>query len=268
MATFIIDENFIDLFKIKLKEGRSINPSSADTLSDVLLNVAAVEQLKLSEPIGQLITGKVKGRVVGVVENFNHTSLHSAIEPIIMYAYLPTFRFVSVKLTEGEISQGLSSLKNKWPEIYEGYPLEYSFLQDQIEQLYGSELQVSRAYTLFSMVAIIISGIGLIGLTTFSIARKRKEISIRKVFGSSTFQLLSQLYTDYLRIILIAVLISWAIGFYWMNQWLTGFAFKTELRYYHFIVPAIIMISIVFIATGIQTFKASIANPIKNLRDA
>ncbi len=267
MATFIIDENFVDLFEIKLKEGRIINPSSTDTLSDVLLNVAAVEQLKLSEPIGQLITGKVKGRIVGVVENFNHTSLHSGIEPIIMYAYLPTFRFVSVKLTEGEISKGLSSLKNKWPEIYAGYPVEYSFLQDQIEQLYGSELQLSRAYTLFSIVAIIISGIGLIGLTTFSITRKRKEISIRKVFGSSTFQLIGQLYSDYLRIILIAVFISWTIGFYWMNEWLTGFAFKTELRYYHFIVPAVIMICIVFISTGIQTFKASITNPIKNLRD-
>ena len=267
MATFIIDENFVDLFGIKLKEGRLINPSSADTLSDVLLNVAAVEQLKLSEPIGQLIAGKVKGRVVGVVENFNHTSLHSGIEPIIMYAYLPTFRFVSVKLAEGEISKGLSSLKSKWPELYEGYPVEYSFLQDQIEQLYGSELQLSRAYTLFSFVAIIISGIGLIGLTTFSITRKRKEISIRKVFGSSTFQLIGRLYSDYLRIILIAVFISWTIGFYLMNEWLAGFAFKTELGYYHFIVPAVIMICIVFITTGIQTFKASITNPIKNLRD-
>ena len=145
--------------------------------------------------------------------------------------------------------------------------LRQPFLQDQIDQLYSSELQLSRAYTLFSTIAIIISGIGLIGLTTFSIARKRKEISIRKVFGSSTFQLIGQLYSDYLRIIPIAVFISWALGFYWMNEWLTGFAFKTELRYYHFIVPSVIMIGIVFITTGIQTFRASITNPIKNLRD-
>ena len=176
MATFLIDDNFIDLFEIKLKSGRLINLESKDTLSEVLLNEAAVEQLNLSEPIGQLVTGKVKGRVVGVVENFNHTSLHSGIEPIIMYAFLPTFRFVSVKLKESEAAKGLASLQGKWPELYTGYPLEYSFLQDQIHQLYGVELQLSRAYSLFSIIAIIISGIGLIGLSTFSISRKHKMI--------------------------------------------------------------------------------------------
>lgn len=267
MATFIIDDDFIDLFEIKLKSGHLINLESKDTLSEVLLNQAAVEQLNLSEPIGQLVTGKVKGRVVGVIENFNHTSLHSGIEPIIMYAYLPTFRFVSVKLKVSEATKGLASLQSKWPELYTGYPLEYSFLQDQIHQLYSAELQLSRAYKLFSIIAIIISGIGLIGLSTFSISRKHKEISIRKVFGGSTFQLIGQFYSDYLKIILIAVLISWTLGYYWMTKWLTGFTYKTELSSYHFLTPVFIMVLILLITTGIQTFKASITNPIKNLRD-
>ena len=267
MATFLIDENFIDLFKINLKSGRLINPASKDTLSEILLNEAAVEHLNLSEPIGQLVTGKVKGRVVGVIENFNHTSLHSGIEPIIMYAYLPTFRFVSVKLKESETAKGLTSLQSKWPELYEGYPLEYSFLQDQIQQLYSAELQLSRSYTSFSIIAIIISGIGLIGLSTFSISRKHKEISIRKVFGGSTLQIISQFYSAYLKIILIAVLVSWTLGYYWMSKWLTGFTYKTELSFYHFVTPVFIMTIILLITTGIQTFKASITNPIKNLRD-
>ena len=267
MSTFLIDENFVDLFKIKLKSGRLLNPENNDTLSEVLLNQAAVEQLNLSEPIGQLITGKVNGRVVGVIENFNHTSLHSGIEPIIMYAYLPTYRFISVKLKEEEIGRGLASLQNKWPELYSGYPLEYSFLQDQIQQLYSAELQLSRAYTSFSIIAIIISGIGLIGLSIFSISRKHKEISIRKVFGGSTFQLIGQFYSVYLKIMLIAILISWTLGYYWMNKWLTGFAYKTELSLYHFVAPVFIMIIILLVTTGIQTFKASIANPVKNLRD-
>lgn len=267
MATFLIDDNFIDLFEIKLKEGRLINLESKDTLSEVVLNEAAVEQLNLSEPIGQLVTGKVKGRVVGVIENFNHTSLHSGIEPIIMFAYLPTFRFVSVKLKESEIAKGLASLQSKWPELYGGYPLEYSFLQDQIQQLYSAELQLSRAYTSFSIIAIIISGIGLIGLSTFSISRKHKEISIRKVFGGSTLQIVSQFYTVYLKIVLIAVLVSWTVGYYWMSKWLTGFTYKTELSFYHFVTPVFIMTTILLLTTGIQTFKASLTNPIKNLRD-
>lgn len=267
MATFLIDDNFIDLFEIKLKEGRLIKLESKDTLSEVLLNEAAVEQLNLSDPIGQLVTGKVKGRVVGIVENFNHTSLHSGIEPIIMYAYLPSFRFVSVKLTESEIAKGLVSLQSKWPELYSGYPLEYSFLTDQIQQLYSAELQLSRAYTSFSIIALIISGIGLIGLSTFSISRRHKEISIRKVFGGSTLQIVGQFYVGYIKIVVIAVLVSWTLGYYWMSQWLTGFSYQTKLSPYHFLIPVCIMVLILLITTGVQTFKASIANPISNLRD-
>lgn len=267
MATFLLDENFIDLYGIKLKEGRLINLENRDTLSEVLLNEAAVQQLNLSQPIGQWITGKVKGRVVGVVENFNHTSLHSTIEPVIMYAFSPTFRFVSVSLNGGDIQKGLASLENRWPELYPGYPLEYSFLDDQIQQLYSAEFQLSKAYTLFSIIAIIIAGIGLIGLTTYLMARKLKEISIRKVFGSSTSQLIQRIYSGYVKIILISVLIAWGLGYFWMNLWLDNFAYKTNLSLIHFIFPALIMISILLLTTGFQTFKSSRTNPIKNLRE-
>ena len=267
MATFLLDENFIDLYEIKLKDGRLINIENRDTLSEVLLNSAAVKQLNLSQPIGQLITGKVKGRVVGIVENFNHTSLHSAIEPLIMYALSPTFRFVSVSLKGGEIQKGLASLEKRWPELYPGYPLEYFFLDDQMQQLYSAEFQLTRAYTSFSIIAMIIAGIGLIGLTTYLMARKLKEISIRKIFGSSTSQLIQRIYSGYVKIILISVLIAWSFGYYWMNLWLDNFAYKTNLSLIHFVFPALIMISILLLTTGVQTFKASRTNPIKNLRE-
>lgn len=267
MATFLVDENFLDVFKIKLNSGRLINPASKDTLSEMLLNEAAVEHLNLSAPIGQLVTGKAKGRVVGVTENFNHTSLHSGIEPVIMYAYLPTFRFVSVKLKESETAKGLTSLESKWPELYEGYPLEYSFLKDQIQQLYSAEVQLSRSYTSFSVLAIIIAGIGLIGLSTFSISRRHKEMSIRRVFGGSTLQIVRQFYSAYSRIVLITVLVSWTLGYYLMSRWLTGFAYRTELRFYHFITPVLVMTIVLLVTTGIQTLKASVRSPIKDLRD-
>lgn len=266
LATFIIDENFLDLFEIKLKEGRMINLETPDTLREVLINEAMVKQLGLSEPLGQLVTGKVKGRVVGIVENFNHTSLHSAIEPVIMFSLIPSFRFVSVKLKEGEIQKGLESLEKRWPELFPGYPLEYSFLDDQIQQLYGAEFQLSKAYTLFAIIALVISGIGLIGLTTYLLTHKIKEMSIRKVFGSSTLQLLQWVYSGYVKIILISTLLAWSLGYYWMSGWLAGFAFKTNLNLLHFILPASIMIFILLLTTGIQTFKASGTNPVHNLR--
>lgn len=267
IATFLLDENFINLYEIRLKEGRLINLENRDTLSEVLLNEAAVQQFNLTQPIGQVVTGKVKGRVVGIVENFNHTSLHSTIEPLIMYAFTPTFRFVSVKLNTGEIQKGLASLEKRWPELYPGYPFEYSFIDDQIHQLYSSEVQLTRAYTSFSIIAIIIAGIGLIGLTTYLLSRKLKEISIRKIFGSSTSLLVWWIYHGYIKIILIALLISWSFGYYWMNQWLDDFAYKIELTPLHFALPSFIMILILLLTTGIQTLCASRTNPIENLRE-
>jgi len=267
MAVFLVDENFFDIYGIKLKEGRLPNLENRDTLAEVVLNEAAVQQLHLSQPIGQLVKGQVKGRVVGVIEDFNYATLHSAIDPVIMYSYPPNFRFVSVKFVGDEIQNSLTVLEKRWQELYPGYPLEYFFLDDKIQQLYGAEFQLSKAYTSFSIIAVIIAGIGLIGLTTYLLTRKLKEISIRKVFGSSTPQLIRWMYSGYLKIIVIAVLISWSFGYYLMNRWLEGFAFKIELSLLHFVFPALIMISILFLTTGIQTIRASRTNPVDNLRD-
>lgn len=267
MAVFLVDENFFDLYKVKLKEGRFPDLQRKDTLADVILNEAAVKQLHLSEPIGQLVSGQVKGRVVGIVEDFNFATLHAAIQPMIMYAFHQNFRFVSVKLDAGDVHKQLAALDKKWQELYPGYPLEYYFVDGKIQQLYATESRLTGAYTSFSIIAIIIAGIGLVGLTTYLLNRKLKEISVRKVFGSSTTQLVGLIYSGYVKVILIATLIAWALGYYWMSQWLSSFAYRTELRNLYFIVPAVIMVLILLLTTGLQTIKASRTNPIENLRD-
>ncbi|HRF32475.1 MAG TPA: ABC transporter permease [Cyclobacteriaceae bacterium] len=267
MAVFLVDENFFSLYKVNLKEGRLPDLQRKDTLADVILNESAITQLQLKDPIGQLVTGQVKGRIVGVVKDFNFATLHSPIQPMIMYAYHQNFRFVSVKLNAGENKAQLMSLDKKWQELYPGFPLEYYFLDDKIEQLYGAESKLTNAYTSFSIVAIVIAGIGLIGLTTYLLNRKLKEISIRKVFGSSTARLVIWIYSGYVKVVLVAALVAWGLGYYWMTKWLNGFAYKTELHSFYFIVPALIMILILLLSTGIQTFKASRTNPINNLKD-
>ncbi len=267
MAAFLVDENFFDLYGVKLKEGRLPNLENRDTLAEVVLNEAAVQQMHLTQPIGQLVTGQVKGRVVGVIENFNYATLHGVIEPMILYSYSPNFRFVSIKFTAGEIQNKLASLDKLWQELYPGYPLEYFFLDDQIKQLYGAEFQLSKAYTSFSIIAIIIASIGLIGLTTYLLTRKLKEISIRKVFGSSTLQLVWWVYSGFIKVIIVATLIAWSFSYYWMNRWLSGFAFKTELSVLHFVSPVFIMIFILLLMTLLQTLKASRTNPVDNLKE-
>jgi putative ABC transport system permease protein len=184
-----------------------------------------------------------------------------------MYAYHPNFRFVSVKLHAGDIQTQLTSLDKKWQELYPGYPLEYYFLDSKIQQLYATESRLTNAYTSFSVVAIIIAGIGLIGLTTYLLNRKLKEISIRKVYGSSTMQLVKWIYSGYVKVVLIATLIAWSLGYYWMGRWLNGFAYETELQISYFLLPALLMIVVLLASTGFQTIKASRTNPVDNLKD-
>lgn len=267
MAVFLVDENFFDLYRVLLKEGRFPDLQSKDTLADVILNSAAVKHLQLTDPIGQKVSGQVNGRVVGIVEDFNFSTLHATIDPVIMYAYHQNFRFVSVELEAGNQQTLLTALDKKWQELYPGYPLEYYFLDNKIQQLYATEYRLTNAYTSFSIIAIVIAGIGLIGLTAYLLNRRLREISVRKVFGGSTFQLVSLIYSGYIKVIIAATLISWALGYYWMNQWLSGFAYKTELRSLYFVVPAMVMILILLLTTGIQTLKASSTNPVDNLRD-
>lgn len=267
MAAFLVDENFFDLYKIKLLDGHLPNPESTDTLKEVVVNEAAVKRFNMIDPIGQIVSGNVKGRVVGVVENFNYASLHSDIEPMIIYSYPGNFRFVSVKFEPGQAGTGIASLQKKWPEMYPGYPLEYFTISEKVKQLYGSEYQLTKAYSLFSGLAIIIAGVGLIGLTTFLLTRKLKEISVRKVFGGSSLQLIGWIYSGYTKIILIATLIAWSLSYYWMNRWLSGFAYRTELQFQHFIYPPLIMIFILLATSFIQTLKASNTNPVENLRN-
>jgi putative ABC transport system permease protein len=267
MAAFLVDRNFFDLYDIKLQAGRFPDPESQDTLADIVINQAAVDQFQLKDPIGQTVSGQVKGRVVGVIENFNYESLHSSIKPMIMYAYPSNFRFVSVKFADSEVQTNISGVEKRWQEIYPGYPMEYYFLNDKIEQLYSNESKLNKAYTSFSVIAIIIASIGLIGLTTYVLTRKLKELSIRKVFGSTTSQLVTLVYKGYIKIIILASLVAWLIGYYWMNKWLDGFAFKTELSIFHFVAPVFVMLLFLLLTTLVQTVKASRTNPIDNLRD-
>jgi putative ABC transport system permease protein len=266
MAVFLVDGNFFDLYQVKLKEGSFPDLEKKDTLVDVVLNETAVNQLRLTQPVGQLVTGQVKGRVVGVVEDFNSSTLHSPIAPLIMYSYPANFRFVSVKMEGADTQNQLARLEKRWQDLHPDYPMEHFFLDDKIQQLYRSESQLGKAYTSFSIIAVILSGIGLIGLTTYLLNRKLKEISIRKVFGSSTPELVRWIYSGYFKVILAATLIAWGLAYFWMNQWLNGFAFKIELAITHFVFPVIIMISFLLLTTGLQAVKASGTNPIDNLR--
>ncbi|MFT4858081.1 MAG: putative ABC transport system permease protein, partial [Planctomycetota bacterium] len=124
-----------------------------------------------------------------------------------------------------------------------------------------------KAYSTFSVIAVVIAAIGLIGLTTFLMSKKLKEISVRKVFGSSTGALILLIYKDYMKVTITAVLLAWIAGYFWMDQWLSEFAFQINPHAGHFLIPATIMVSILLISTGLQIVKATQVNPVSNLKE-
>jgi putative ABC transport system permease protein len=267
IATFMVDEHFFDLYNIRLKEGRMHNPLVPDTLTEVLLNEAAIKHFGLADAIGHQVKGRAKGHVVGVVENFNHTSLRDPFTPVIFYAFTPSFRFISVKLKGGEEKTALAGLEKKWMEFYPGFPLEYAFLNDQIEQLYGAEQLLGKAYKTFAIIALLIAGIGLAGLTGYQVERSRKEISIRKVFGGTTAQIMQWIYSGYYPVVTIATLAAWVAGYVWMERWLQGFVHKITVGPMYFVLPVSVVIAMLLLATGVQIFVASRTNPVENLRE-
>ncbi|MEX2233824.1 MAG: ABC transporter permease [Cyclobacteriaceae bacterium] len=267
IPTFIVDENFQEIYNISLIRGKFVNQQVGDTLTQVVLNEEAVRQFGLKDPIGQRVTGKVMGVVVGVIEDFNHSTLHGAFQPVIMYSFVPTFRFVSVKLERNRIREAIAGLESRWQDWFAGFPMEYAFVADQNNALYESERVLSNLYLSFSWIAILIAAIGLIGLTSYQLERKKKQISIRKVLGGSSVQMLQLIYSNYVPVVIVSAVSAWAVAYYWMERWLSEFSNRIDLRLQDFIVPTMLMIITLLISTGVQSLHASMKNPVDNLRE-
>ena len=173
MATFIIDENFLSLYDLQLIDGRTLEDQiQPDSSLSVIINEAAEKFFELSDPIGQKIEGSVGGTIIGVVKDFNIRTLHHQMEPTVMFMAPSWFRYISIKVKADHITSVINFLNQKWPEIYAGHVLEYSFLEDNIGKLYSSEQMLNRTINILVIVAVFIAGLGLVGLGSFTVEKR------------------------------------------------------------------------------------------------
>lgn len=267
ITTYLIDPNFIDVYHIGIKRGVGLNHNPTDSIPAILINEAAVKEFNLKNPIGQLVKGKINGRIVGVIEDFNHNTLHAPITPVIFYVNTATFRFVSIKFTHQQIQNELPLLANKWTEFYPGYPLEYDFHVGQVDMMYQNEKGFVKAVSYFTVISIFLSLVGLLGLSVYLQNKRRKEISIRKILGSSTQQIIFRIYAQYFKIIFIAAVISSILSYVLMNEWLQGFAFRTEMKISFFVYPVLFITMVLVMTTTVNSLRAALTNPVENLRN-
>ena len=271
LKRYHVDKNYIPQLGFKLIAGRNFSQAFAsDSTEAIILNEKAVKSLGFVKPVD--VIGKTfdqsdkKGRVIGVVKDFNFNSLQKEIRPLSIVMGSSHNKLLNLELRTNDLNSTMSSIESYWKKYIPNKPFNYHFLDDYFERQYRSERLFGKLFLNFSLLAILISCLGLFGLTSYSILQRRSEIGVRKILGASVFGIVKLLSIELLRLIVISIVIAWPIAWYFMSQWLQDFAYRISMDWTVFAAAGILAISIALITVSFQAIKAAIANPIKSLR--
>ncbi len=263
LQTFPVDDNYISTFGIHLMDGRNFNKDLLSDTNSLILNESAVAELGLFKPVGTLINGSE--RVIGVVKDFNYASLHEKIGPAVL-RFSPEGNTLAIRLRGGRTAAFLDWLKNTSKEYLPDESASVSFLDDNFARLAQKEQLLGKAITFFTVLAILLATLGLIGLTIFTIERRTKEIGIRKVLGAAPSDILGLVAGNFLRLSIIAAIIAGPISWWLINRWLDNFAYRISISGWTFVLTEAIILAIAFSVIGLLTLRALAADPVKNLR--
>ena len=269
---FIADENFFSTYGIRFKEGTGFSEDDAlrswNNAKKVILNQKAAEQLGFRE--GEPVAGKKilwgdTYDVIGVVENYHHLSLHQPIEPVI---YLPSVSFVyfTIQTDDANMQGKISTIERLYKSAFPGNPYEYFFADESYDQQYQKEKDLGSIFIAAALVAIFIACLGLFGLAAFSAQQRVKEIGIRKVLGASVTDITSLLSKDFIKLVIVSIVIASPIAWWGMHKWLQDFAYRTSIEWWVFIVAGFTAIFIAVVTVSLQAIRSALANPINSLR--
>lgn len=262
--TYFGDESFIPLCGIKLIRGRNFSPDLASDTSAVILNEAAVKALDFpGDPIGAQINENQT--IIGVVSDFHWESLRTTIQPVaFIYSKQPTE--IGFKLESNAIPAFLKTAEEKWKQLVPDESFSYHFLDENFAELVKKEAVLGKAITLFTLLAIFISCLGLYGLSAHTAENRTKEIGIRKVLGATAQQIAGLLSKEFLILILAAFVIASPLAWYGATLWLEGFAYRTEIGIWMFALTALTAVVVAIFTLSYQTFSAANRNPVEALR--
>ncbi|MDR7132706.1 ABC-type antimicrobial peptide transport system permease subunit [Algoriphagus sp. 4150] len=258
-------EGMIELLGIEIKEGRSFSYDFQSENDQIIINEAALELMGLKDPVGQVIDFYGNAEIVGVAKNFHFQSLYEEVKPFVFLLERGAMQFM-VKLEAGSAKESLSKIEGVYGKFNPGYNLNYKYLDQDYQALYETEHRVGELSKYFAGIAIIISCLGLFGLAAFTAERRVKEIGIRKVLGSSVWGILTLLTGDFVKMVLIAVVVAIPISYYLTKSWLDGFAFKIDLEWWFFIGAGVLTLGIALLTVSFQSVKAALMNPVNSLK--
>lgn len=262
-----INFDFVDVMKMEIVKGRDFDRSFARDSFNYLINEKAWKVMGFDNPIGEeLRMGKVTGTIIGVVKDFNSASLYSAINPIIMVVRPDWNENIFLRTQPGKAAAAIAAMEKIQAKINPNYPFEYHFLDASYEEMYKSEQTISQLSLLFTIFALFIAGMGLLGLSVFAVQRRLKEISVRKVLGAGVGNLAVLLSKDFILLILIAFSIAAPIAFWVMQNWLGNFSYRTDLGIGVFLFAGSVTLFITFLTVGFYAIKIAVINPIESLQ--
>ncbi len=278
LHTIYADDNFIKALKISMVEGRDFSKEfTTEIKTGIIINETAAKRFSWKEPVGKELhwavdaamndTTRVIGKVVGVVRDFHFQSMFNKIEPLVIRYDISLARFIGINIRTYKTANIINSIKRVWEKVYPDIPVNCQFLKDVYNDMYDREIRQGKMFSIFTLLAISISCLGLLGLATFAVERKTKEIGIRKVMGASISNIVTKLSVEYSFLVLISNILAWPISFYLMKNWMERFEYRTGLSLIPFIISAIIVFILAFSVVGIISAKAAMNNPVKVLRD-
>lgn len=262
------DHHFTSVFHPTIIKGEDFVDMTARDTANFLVNETMVKKYGWENPIGKhLQVWGSSGTIVGVLKDFNFKSIHSKIEPLIVVNNPKNANKLYVAIEPGKTAEVISSIESIHKKFAPAFPFEYQFMDEQYQKLYEKETQTSTIMSWFAMAAILLSCLGLFGLTAFLTEQKHKEIGIRKVLGASITDILQLLSKDFIRLVLLAMLIGIPIAWWLMNQWLEEFAYATSINWQVILLSCLILMGMTILTVAFQSIKAAVANPVASLRD-
>ena len=266
---YAIDERYFPTLGIKMVKGRNFS-GPPDTLHSIVVNEALVKHFGWDEPLGKRIKfpGDTSGNyleVVGVFRDFNQKSLYNPIAPLLLF-YGPNGNVIELKMEADKISASIAKLETLWKKYFPQLPFEYKFLDDDFNSQYAADQKRGTIFAAFSILTIIITCLGLLGLTAFTTQQKQKEISIRRVMGASIAQVVTLITRNYLWLALFSASIAFPVAWYFMSNWLKVFPYNPGLSFLPFVVSALLIVTTASATAIFYSAKAALSNPARNLR--
>jgi putative ABC transport system permease protein len=267
-----VDPYYLPTMGITVYQGRDFStdiPSDAE--GAILVNQTAVRAFGWEDPIGKkLPAGLQQATVVGVVEDFHFYPLHRRIEPLVFHLprhdHLSSMYEIAVRIRGDDIPKTISLLERTWGRVSGGVPFDYDFLDQRVAEQYAAEQRWMNIIQYSTMFSLLIACLGLFGLTSLAVAKRTKEVGIRKVLGATATRIVSMFASNFFKLVLVANAIAWPVAYLIMNHWLQSFTYRTGITLTTFILTAILSLGIALLTVSIQAIKAALTNPVESLR--